>query len=102
MLIHRRRIRRRRLLIAALALGLAACGSRGGAGATGASGPVDAAVGQPTPSIAASMAAPAAPSPATAATLDLPDLSAVGSDLSTIDAELAADASGPADEGSDQ
>jgi len=98
MLSHRRRVRRH-LLIATLALGLAACGGRIGASSPAADDPTGAPTTQAITD-AAPMGTPPVQTPTP--TLDLPDLSAIESDLSAIDGELAADASGPIDEGSDQ
>jgi hypothetical protein len=89
----------RAVLATILVVGVAACGGRG-AGAPS----IDATrVTQPAPATLGTDV-PGSPTdtPTPAASLDLPDLSAVQTDLDTIDGALASDAAAASDEGSDK
>ncbi len=88
----------RAAMTAILVVGLAACGGR----ANGAASAETRGTTQATPATVGTDVPAATDAPSPAATLDLPDLSAVQADLDTIDGALAGDAGAASDEGSDK
>jgi hypothetical protein len=98
MLVPRPRPLRQLALLGLLATVVAACGAGGGAPAAATPEPAAATVASP----AGSTPAGTDPGASAALVLDLPDLSAVEDDLGGLDGDLAADASAPSAEGSDQ